>query len=178
MEYRKKLNTSEMKKIIPFVIAALFIFASCDTNSGVSEAFLKYSHQKGVTSVAVPGWLIALGAKLGDLSDEEKELLESVDKVKVLSVEDDDLNAEINFHKEFQLKINKNGEYEELMTVNGDDESVTIFGKMDDDVIKEMIILVGGDENAMVYVKGEISPELINNAIDKNHPDKLFSFNF
>lgn len=167
-----------MKKIIPFIVAALFFLTSCDTNSGVSEAFLKYAHQEGVTSVSVPGWLISLGAKFADLSEDERELLESIDKVKVLSLEDSDLNGEVNLNKEFKFKINQNGEYEELLTVNDEDENVTIFGKLDDNIIKELIILVGGDDNAMVYVKGEIRPELINNVIDVHHPDDFFSFNF
>ena len=157
-----------MKKILPFVVVTLFIFTSCDTNSGVSEAFLKYAHQEGVTSVSVPGWLISLGAKFADLSEEERELLESIDKVKVLSLEDSDLNGEVNLNKEFKFKINQKGEYEELLAVNNEDENITIFGKMDDDVIKELIILVGGDENAIVYIKGEIRPELINNTIKPN----------
>ena len=167
-----------MKKIIPFIFILILFLTSCDTNSGVSEAFLKYSHQKGVTSITVPGWLISLGAKFADLSKDEKELLESIDKVKVLTIEDRDLNAQVNFHKEFQFKINRNGEYEELLTVHDQEENVTIFGKMDDDIIKEMIVLVSGEENVMVYLKGEIRPELINKTIDVHHPDNLFGLNF
>ena len=167
-----------MKKIIPFIFILILFLTSCDTNSGVSEAFLKYSHQKGVTSITVPGWLISLGAKFAELSKDEKELLESIDKVKVLTIEDRDLNAKVNFHKEFQFKINGNGEYEELLTVRDGVENVTIFGKMDDDIIKEMIELVSGEENVMVYLKGEIRPELINNTIDVHHPGNLFSLNF
>lgn len=167
-----------MKKILPFIVIALFIFTSCDTNTGVSEAFLKYAHREGVTSVSVPGWLISLGANFADLSEDERELLESIDKVKVLSLENGDFNGEVNLNKEFKFKINPNGEYEELLTVNEEDENVTIFGKLDDDVITELIILVGGDDNAIVYVKGEIRPELINNVIDVHHPEDLFSLNF
>lgn len=46
---------------------------------------------------------------------------------------------------------------------------------MDEDVIKEMVILVGGDDNAMIYVKGEIRPELLNDRIDLANPDKFLS---
>ncbi len=167
-----------MKKIIPFIIAALFIFTSCDTNTGVSEAFLKYGHQKGVTTVTVPGWLISLGAKFADLSEDERELLESIDKVKVMTLEDSDINGEVNLNNEFKFKINQKGEYEELLSVNDDNENITVFGKMDENVIRELIILVGGDDNAIVYVKGEIRPELINNTIDMHHPDDFFSLKF
>ena len=40
-----------------------------------------------------------------------------------------------------------------------------------------MIVLVGGDDNTLIYIKGEIRPELINNLIDVHHPDDFFSLN-
>ncbi|NQU55238.1 MAG: DUF4252 domain-containing protein [Bacteroidetes bacterium] len=167
-----------MKRIFIILVASLFLFTACDTNPGVSKAFAKYSHEEGVTSITVPGWLISLGASLGDLSDEERELLDCIDKVKVLAIENDELNARINLHKEFHAEINKNKEYEELLTVRDKDENVTIFAKMDENVIKEMVILVGGDDNVMVYLKGEIKPEQINNTIDLSNSDKFLSMKF
>lgn len=167
-----------MKKLIP-IFAGLFMLAtSCVTDSGIPEAFLKYSHRQGVTSITVPGWVISLAARFGDLSAEERDLLESIDKAKVLSVEDRELNAQVNFYDEFRNKINRSGKYEELLTVNDDNESVTVFGVLEDDVIREMVVLVGGDENALVYVRGEISPQLISKAIGQHHSGQLLSFDF
>jgi hypothetical protein len=81
-------------------------------------------------------------------------------------------------HKEFYEKINKNNNYEELLVVRDDSESVTVFGRIEDSVIKEMVVLVGGDDNALIYVKGEIKPELINNNLNLSDPDKFLSLNF
>jgi len=167
-----------MKRIFLILTAVAFFLVSCDTDSGVSKAFSKYGHERGVVSITVPGWVISFAAKFGDLDKDERELLYSIDKVKVLSIEDDELNSQISLHKEFRDKINVNHEFEELLTVNDQDENVTIFGKMDDDVIKEMVILVGGEDNALVYLKGEIKPELLNNKVDLSHPDKFLSFDF
>ena len=52
------------------------------------------------------------------------------------------------------------------------------FGKMDEDIIREMIILVGGEDNEMVYVKGRISPELISNLIRKSDSREFLSLKF
>ena len=164
-----------MKQIIIILVASFFIFTSCDTNSEVSEAFTKYSHEDGVTSITVPGWLISIGAHFGDLSEREQDLLDCVDKVKVLAIENDELNARINLHKEFHAEINKNKEYEELLTVRNKDENVTVFGKTDEKLIKEMIVLIGGDDNVMIYIKGEIRPELINSVVDLSDRDKFLS---
>ena len=152
--------------------------ASCSYEPGVSEAYNKYRFKEGVTTISVPGWAIRLIAGLNEMDETDREILESIDKVKVIAVEDDDLNARINLHEEFYERIHKNGKYEELMVVRNDDESVTVFGIMEDDVISEMLILVGGDDNAMVYVKGEISPELLNDKIKMAEPNKLLGLNF
>ena len=167
-----------MKKTLFILTAVLFVFTSCTYEPGVSEAFTKYRLKEGVTTVTVPGWVISLAANFGDLEKNEREILESIDKVRVLAVENDDLNRTINLHDEFYLRINKKGDYEELMSVRDENENVTIFGKMDEDVIREMVILVGGEENALVYIKGELKPDLLNDYIDLSETDGFLSLKF
>ena len=167
-----------MKRAAIFLIAIFFIFTSCEEDTGISKAFMKYSWKSGVTYITVPGWMIGIASTFGDLEDEEQELLSSIDKVKLMTIEDHDLNARVNLHKEFYSKINTGKTFEELLVVRDGKNNVTIFGKMNDDVIREMIILVGGDDNAVVYVKGEIKPELIDNLARKNSKDKFFAFDF
>ena len=167
-----------MKPIVLFSLAIIFLLTSCEYNPGVSEAFTKYRFKEGVTTITVPGWVIGMASRFADIDDNERDLLNCIDKVRVLVVEDDDLNARINLHQEFSSKINKNNDYEELMTVNDDNENITIFGKMDENVISEMVILIGGDDNAMIYVKGEIDPKLINDKIRISDKDLLLGFKF
>lgn len=167
-----------MKKIAFILAGFLFLMVSCSYEPGVSEAFTKYRFKDGVTTISVPGWAIRLIAGLNELDESDREILDVIDKVTVIAVEDEALNESINLHNEFYDKISSNDKYEELMKVNNDDENVTIFGVMEDNVITEMLILVGGDDNALVYVKGEISPELLNNKISLTNPEKLISLNF
>lgn len=167
-----------MRKLSFLLFAILLVFTSCSYEPGVSEAFTKYRFKEGVTTVTVPGWAIGLAAGFADIEESEQEILESIDLVKVIAIEDDDLNARTNLHKEFYAEINKKGNYEELLVVRDESESVTIFGRMDEDIIKEMVILVGGDDNALIYIKGEISPDLLNGKIDLTNPEKFLSFNF
>lgn len=166
-----------MKQIGLFLVGIALLFSSCSYEAGVSEAFTKYRFKDGVTTVTVPGWVLGLAANFGDLDETEQEILESIDKVRVLAIEDNNLNAKTNLHEEFYEQISKKN-YEELLVVRDENESVTIFGEMDENVIKEMIVLVGGDDNAMIYIKGEIRPELLNNKFDITDPDKFLSFDF
>lgn len=148
-----------MKKLTFIFVAILFVFTSCSYESGVSEAYAKYRFNDGVTTITVPGWGLSLISAFADLDEDEKEILDCIDKVKVVAVEDNDLNARIDLHEEFYHKINKDGDYEELLMVRDKSETVTVFGKMDKNTIKEMVILVGGDDNVLVYLKGEFKPE-------------------
>lgn len=167
-----------MKNITIISILMLFLATSCSYEPGISEAFTKYRFKDGVTTISIPGWVINVAASFGDLDESEREILDSIDKVRVMSIENDNLNAQINLHKEFYEKINKNNNYEELLVVRDDSESVTVFGRIEDSVIKEMVVLVGGDDNALIYVKGEIKPELINNNLNLSDPEKFLSLNF
>ncbi|WP_347840942.1 DUF4252 domain-containing protein [uncultured Draconibacterium sp.] len=164
-----------MKRISFLLIGILFLAQSCSYESGVSEAYSKYRFKDGVTTVSVPGWVIHLAAGLGDLKEEERELLECIDKVKVIAVEDDKLNAKVDLHEEFYKQISEKKGYEELLVVRDKNENISIFGRMDESVIEEMVILVGGDDNALIYVKGEIRPEMLNKHIDLSNPDKFLS---
>ena len=165
-----------MKKLSLILMLALFLFTSCEYNPGVSEAFTKYRFKKGVTTISVPGWVIGLVANLNELDDNEQELLQSIDKVRILVVEDENMNREINLHQEFSSKSNRNNKYEELLTVNDENEKITIYGIMDEEVITEMVILVGGDDNALIYVRGEISPDLLKNEISSKKHEKFLSY--
>lgn len=167
-----------MKNTAILLLLTIVLFSSCSYEAGISEAFTKYRFKDGVTTVTVPGWAISLAAGFGDLEEADRELLECIDKVRVLAIDDNDLNAKTDLHKEFYAHINKNKNYEELLVVRDNSESVTIFGRMDDTVIEEMVILVGGDDNALIYVKGEIRPELLNDRIDLTNPDKFLSMKF
>lgn len=167
-----------MKPILLFLLAFLFLFSACEYNPGVSEAFTKYRFKDGVTTITIPGWVIGMAANFGDLEKNERELLHSIDKVRVLVIEDDDLNARTNLHREFSTKINRNNDYEELMSVRDNNDDITIFGKMDENVITEMVILVGGEDNAMIYVRGELDPELLRDEIKITDKEKFLSFKF
>jgi hypothetical protein len=165
-----------MKKLILFPVFLLVIFSSCEYDRGVSEAYMKYRHHEGVTSLTIPGWVIRMASRFGDMEKEEREMLQSIDKVRILTIENDDLNARVNLHKEFYRKISENKELEELMAVRDDGEQVTIFGKADDDVIHELIILIGGNDNALIHIKGRLKPETVASLANKNQNSSFYSF--
>ncbi|MFZ5430768.1 MAG: DUF4252 domain-containing protein [Bacteroidota bacterium] len=147
-----------MKKLSLVLIIAITL-VSCHRNDPVASAFTKYSRHDGVTSITVPGFVISLASKLAP--PEDKELLEGISKVKILTIDQPEMNRKVNFHEEFHARLNT-GKYEELMRISDKGTEVTIMGIMDTDhTLREMVILVGGDENALIFLKGNIRPEVI-----------------
>lgn len=165
-----------MKRLLFLPAVILFLFSSCEHDNGMSEAVAKYRFKDGVTSFSVPGWVISIASRWGDLEKEERELLRSIDKVKILTIEDNELNAKSNFHREFYHTISKNPDLEELMVVRNENEQVTIFGKASEKSIEEMLILVSGNENAMVYIKGRIKPEMLSGLVNKDQYHNFLSW--
>ena len=78
--------------------------------------------KNGIIAITVPGFAIRIASLIADLDEREEELLASIDRVKVLAVDDDRINASVNFHEEFAELIQQN-EYEELLVVKSDDQS-------------------------------------------------------
>ncbi len=174
MRHNKNQSVRKMKKLSVLLVALAILFTSCSDNEGVSKAFTKYRFKKGVVAITIPGFAIRLATLVADLDEEEEELLKHIDKVKVLVIEDNHLNGQINLHEEFAALIAEK-DYEELLRIHDEGDDVTIMGKVgSNNTIKEMVVLVGGDDNALVYIKGKIKPELLNNYIqESDHKDFL-----
>ena len=157
-----------MKKIATALFLVI-LFGACNNDPVVDAAFSKYQHQDGVVSITVPGFVVAIAVAFADLEPEEEKLLRNIDKVKVLTVEDNGLHGNINFYNEFESLIHENS-YTEMLTVNNANEHVRIMAKMnDEDRIKDLILLVGGDDNALVYINGDFTLDEIADVAKKGY---------
>lgn len=149
-----------MKKLI---FVSLFAFASVSLTAQPSQAdmlFVKYRGMDGVISFYVPGFLCRFAASIADLDREEEQLLRSIRSVKILTVEHSGLNHELNFAKEIRCdRMDKR--YELLLEVHEADEDVLIFAREKNHCIAELVIVVGGDENAVVCIKGRMDHDLL-----------------
>ena len=161
-----------------FVLALSLGLVSCTNNASVNHAFMKYGHGKGIVSITVPGFVLRLAASIGDLEPDEKELLRSIDKVKVLAVKDQKRYDGVDFNREFYWGMNRDGRYQELLNVTDNNERVTVFGRMEnEDVINEMVVLIGGENNALIYLKGRLEARMLDKYVHFSDLHSIFSFN-
>jgi hypothetical protein len=162
-----------MRPIYIFSILALITLSACSTNRAVQAAFSKYRNTEGVTAITVPGWVISLGMRIADLPQEERKLIGQIDKVKVLTVEDPTLNQYIDFHQEYYQRILAQKGYEDLVLVRENQENVSILGRFRGETLRELIVLVGGNENTLVYLRGKFEPSALQELIDKTEKPEI-----
>lgn len=147
-------NYTKMKKLVLSLLVVLLPIFAIGQNTAVEKLFKKYGGQDGFTTVTINKGLFKMVAKL-DTEDEDLQALAGMETIKILAVEDDSDISGINFYKEVKSNL-KSADYEELMTVKSSDADVVFLAKQDGDVIKELILLVGGDDNALIYIAGNI----------------------
>ena len=90
----------------------------------------------------------------------------------VLTVEDPVLNARTDFHEAYYQKIRKSQGMEVLLTVRDPHEKVSILGMTKKGSLRELIILVSGEENVLVYLKGDFDQDMVEELSDLSRQRK------
>ena len=150
-----------MKKLLVLIICLIPLLGMAQ-KSPVDKLFEKYANKKGMTTVNISGALLGLASQM-DKNSPEGNLLADLDGVRILAVDDDDLNKSLDFYKELENDgFFKDHDYQVLMEVTEEDEVVRFFGR-DAGAVKfsELLLVVGGDDNALISIRGLIDPENI-----------------
>lgn len=152
-----------MKKLI-LLLAVLLPMAVFAQKTPVDKLFEKYANQKGFTTVNISGKLLGFASQIETGDEATTEILSSLKGIRILSVEDNELNKNIDFYKELEKDgFFKNNDYEVLMEVTEDDEVVRFLAKdAGNGKISDLLLVVGGDDNALISISGLIDPKTIN----------------
>jgi hypothetical protein len=143
-----------MKKRGLLLMMAVMITALVSAQQkSAEEVFKAYAGKGNCTVLTIPKGAIRLAASLQEEDEPEvKEFLEGISSVKILAVDGRGNQA---LFGDVVRTLSKN--YEELMTVDKGDEQVKFLMRQEGDVIKELLLLTGEeDESAMIIVRGEI----------------------
>jgi len=147
-------------KYFPIIFIAIFCFSlnASAQEDAISKYFNKYVEDEKFTVVYISSKMFEMLGKLDidNLEDKETEaILEVVEDMRGLRVLTTEYNA-MERYEEAIKTINTKG-YEQLMTVRTEDEKVQFLVMEEDDMIKELLLLVGEkDEFVMVSFIGNI----------------------
>ncbi len=152
------MNT--MKKLI-LILAVVLPMAVLAQKSPVDKLFEKYANQKGITTVNISGKLLGFASQIDSGNDATTDILSGLKGIRILTVEDDELNKKIDFYAELEKDgFFKNNGYEALMEVTEDDEVIRFLAKdAGNGKISDLLLVVGGDDNTLISISGIINPK-------------------
>ncbi len=143
-----------MKRIV-FAFAALAFAASLSAQRlSADEFFAKYSGREGYTTVEISGSLYGLlGCREDGIDDNP---LRKITSIRVLVREKNEFPSAEGFFPEIRSII-KRGRYEELVTIRDNDTDLRFMVRSDRDIVKEMILVIDGDDKAVVQIEGNLT---------------------
>ena len=161
-----------MKKLIfsAFIIAiSVSLYAQ---PNGFNDIYYDYKGEEGVVALRIPGFVMRFDGAIADLEGPERELLRSLKSVTVLTIEDADLYPGVNFAKEMNI-TDLGGGYQLMLEVHDGDEDVIIAAREKKGKIRDLIVIVGGDDNVLVHVRGRMESDLLENLAEVAGVDEL-----
>jgi len=150
-----------MKKLLVTLVLLIPLWVMAQDNSPIDKLFNKYANKEGFTTVNISGKLLSFASKFDDSKSKETAMLEKLSGIRILSVEDKDLNKGLNFYKELEADgFFKNHNYEVLMEVTEKDEVVRFYGRSGEKgKLSELLMVIGGNDNTLISIRGVIDPD-------------------
>ena len=146
-----------MKKIVA-ILALIIISQAGYSQKNVNDIFKEFSKMENVTSI-----------NMGQISMKFAGLFTDtmgVDGIEVYSLEDCSNNVKEKLNK----AINKLKDYkfETMINSNENGERTKVLVRIENDMIREMVIVTSGSEAALVRIKGKIKPSDIDRMVNKH----------
>lgn len=145
-----------MKKTALTLVLILITLSTYAQKNPIDAIFDKYSGMDGITSIFISSKMFSMMADI-ELDDEELEdIMDNLKTIRIMTVEDHDLNQELNFYKELQENLDLSG-YEELMVVKESGRDIKFMIKEKGKRIEELLMIGGGaGSNMLVSIKGDL----------------------
>ena len=161
-----------MKKLVTcfaIILAGTVLIAQ---NTAIDDVFEKYAGKEGFTTVYISKNLFDLVAEIEHEDEEVNEVVSKLETIRILAVDRCEKPEGINFYEEVMESLPKN-EYEELMTVKEKDQDVIFLVKEKNGIISELLLLVGGEDNALISIVGDIDINQIHKLSKTMHGDHM-----
>jgi hypothetical protein len=151
-----------MKKLV-LILAVILPLAVFAQKSPVDKLFEKYANKQGFTTVNISGKLLGFASQMDTGDEEVSEMLSQLSGVRILSVDNSELAGSPDFFKELNNDgFFDNNEFEVLMEVTEADEVVRFLARdAGNGKFSDLILVVGGDESALISISGIIDPQNI-----------------
>ena len=147
-----------MKNVIAILVLFLVSALATAQNKAVDNLFNKYQGKDGFTTVLVNPQMFKLISSMETSEEEISEPLENITGVKILVQEEEEGMEGINFYDELKADMDFSA-YVELVVVKEKDQDVFIIAKEKNGSMEELLVIVGGEENVLVWIEGDFTFE-------------------
>jgi len=143
-----------MKKIV--LVFVLVLACQMSSAQGVNDLFGKYAHANNAESVNISPLLIKFARLFAD--NDDARVLKGIHSLKVLDLDECSIDVKSQFTADVD-RLQTAG-YEPLMEASKNDENTRFLLKMQDNVVREFLIVCGGsDDCALIQIKGKMPIE-------------------
>jgi len=163
-----------MKRIL-VLLAVSALMSTLSGQKSIDALFDKYSDNDGFVTLSISGNLLKFLKSDEDRKDED-HLPGKITEIRILAQDDDAMKVE-NFYdlviKDINLK-----EYEEFMRVKDSDQDLRMLVKSDGNIIREFLLIGGGEDNLVIQIKGEITiqeAEEFSSEVKREHGKDILS---
>ena len=141
-----------MKKVFFISGVLLTLLVSCDNNPSLQKYFVEKSQTKNFVALDIAPNFINTDSIT--LSADDKEALQSLDKLNILIFKTDSLNTQLYKTEQSNVKnLLKDKKYEELMRYGSNKEGVAIYTVGDDVHIDEFVLFMHQQDNGFGVVR-------------------------
>ncbi len=146
-----------MKRVTLFLLALAVPALMMAQKDAIDNLINKYKGQDGVTVVSIGPELFQVmkGMEIEDLEDQDIPF-DKVSSVRILTIEDNESLANVNFYEELKNKYDVN-HLQEVMTVDDGGEVVRMWMNTNGSNVSEFLLIVGGDDNVLIHITGNFN---------------------
>jgi hypothetical protein len=155
-----------MKKIM-LVFAFTISVTLVSGQKSIDALFEKYAGRDGFTTVTINGNLLKLASCHED--DKENSFPANITEIRILAQDDDKLKVD-NFYNMVIRDLNL-GSYEEFMRIKESDQDLKMLVRSEGNKFKEFLLIAGGDDNAIIQIKGNMTYQEAKKFCDKAKKD-------
>jgi hypothetical protein len=137
-----------MKKIVAILLVLLFTTPALFAQETLRDVVKDFQRNNSEFTLVIPSFLIKVGVAFGDMDEDERQVLEMIDDMKIVICEN-------NFgSKDFPMLEEgiQSGKFAELMTVNDGGDKVRMIMNQKSKRKSEMLMLVESDEENVLML--------------------------
>jgi hypothetical protein len=142
-----------MKRILGILMLSALMTVAYGQRS-IDRLFERYADNDGFVTLTISGNLLNL-LKSHDNEWKENAWPDEITEIRILVQEDENMGIG-NFYDLVRRDLDAR-DYEEFMNVKKTDQDLRMLVRIDGDIIREFLLIGGGEDNFIIQAKGRIT---------------------